>query len=131
MRRLLLLAVLISFVPQRALAADESKPNVIFILADDLGYGDLGCYGQTKIKTPNIDRLAAEGMRFTQHYAGSPVCGPSRTCLLGGSHTGHNFVRGNPGQATEKLSTGDTPLPANFVTFAKLFQQNGYRTAVI
>ncbi|HTD86380.1 MAG TPA: sulfatase-like hydrolase/transferase, partial [Candidatus Binatia bacterium] len=72
-----------------------SKPNIIFILADDLGYGDLGCYGQTKIKTPNIDRLAGEGMRFTQCYAGSTVCAPSRSALMTGQHTGHTRVRGN------------------------------------
>src|SRR5512143_4285384 len=65
------------------------KPNIIFILADDLGYGDLGCYGQKQIQTPNLDRLAAEGMRFTQFYAGSTVCAPSRCCLMTGLHTGH------------------------------------------
>ena len=81
-----------------ATAAAESKParpNIIFILADDLGYGDLGCYGQKKIKTPNLDRLAAEGMRFTQCYAGSTVCAPSRCALMTGLHTGHARVRGN------------------------------------
>src|SRR5438105_2011014 len=71
------------------------RPNIIFILADDLGYGDLGCYGQTQIKTPNIDKLAAEGMRFTQFYAGSTVCAPSRCALMTGLHTGHAYVRGN------------------------------------
>src|SRR3954467_2222514 len=87
-----------------AQAADARKPNVIFILADDLGYGDLGSYGQKKIKTPNLDRMAAQGMRFTQFYAGSPVCGPSRSCLLTGLHTGHTQIRGNPGQSTIKES---------------------------
>src|SRR5262245_11568445 len=72
-----------------------SKPNVLFILADDLGYGDLGCYGQKKIKTPNLDRLAAEGTRFTQAYAGTAVCAPSRSSLMTGKHTGHTTVRGN------------------------------------
>src|SRR6266850_1558730 len=76
------------------------KPNIIFIMADDLGYGDLGCYGQAKIKTPNIDRLAAEGMRFTQCYAGSTVCAPSRSALMTGQHTGHTHIRGD----------GDLPL---------------------
>src|SRR5439155_12488058 len=71
------------------------RPNILFILADDLGYGDLGCYGQERIKTPNIDRLAAEGVRFTQAYAGSTVCAPSRCCLMTGKHTGHATVRGN------------------------------------
>ncbi|MGB3777310.1 MAG: sulfatase-like hydrolase/transferase [Tunicatimonas sp.] len=70
-------------------------PNIIYILADDLGYGDLSCYGQTKFATLNIDRLAAEGMRFTQHYAGSTVCAPSRSALMTGLHTGHTPVRGN------------------------------------
>ena len=65
------------------------RPNIIFILADDLGYGDLGCYGQTRIKTPNLDRLAAEGIRFTSCYAGSTVCAPSRAALMLGQHTGH------------------------------------------
>src|SRR5262249_29873908 len=70
------------------------KPNIIFILADDLGYGEVGCYGQEKIKTPNLDRLAAEGMRFTQCYAGTAVCAPSRAALMTGRHTGHTRVRG-------------------------------------
>src|SRR5881296_2563436 len=74
---------------------EKLKPNIIFILADDLGYGDLGCYGQTRIKTPNIDRLAAEGIRFTDFYAGSTVCAPSRCALMAGLHTGHAWVRGN------------------------------------
>src|SRR6266568_3312450 len=69
--------------------APGRSPNIVFILADDLGYGYLGCYGQQKIRTPNIDRLAAEGMRFTQCYAGSTVCAPSRACLMTGLHTGH------------------------------------------
>ena len=72
-----------------------SRPNIIFIMADDLGYGDLGCYGQDKIKSPNIDRLAADGLRFTQTYAGCTVCAPSRSVLMTGQHTGHTRVRGN------------------------------------
>src|SRR5512137_1573800 len=71
------------------------KPNIVFVLADDLGYGDLGCYGQKLIKTPNLDRMAAEGMRFTQFYAGSTVCAPSRSVLMTGQHMGHTRVRGN------------------------------------
>ena len=67
----------------------EAPPNIVYILADDLGYGELGAYGQTKIKTPHLDRMAAEGLRFTQHYSGSPVCAPSRCTLLTGKHTGH------------------------------------------
>lgn len=94
-------------------------PNIIFILADDLGYGDLGCYGQTKIQTPNIDRLAAEGMRFTQCYAGSTVCAPSRCCLMTGLHTGHGWIRGN----------AQVPLRPDDTTVAEVLKRAGYRTA--
>jgi len=76
-------------------STESSKPNIIFILADDLGYGDLGCYGQEKIKIPNLDKLASQGITFTQHYAGSTVCAPSRASLMTGYHTGHTVVRGN------------------------------------
>jgi len=97
------------------------RPNIIFILADDLGYGDLGCFGQKNIKTPNIDRLAAEGMRFTDHYAGSTVCAPSRCCLMTGLHTGHALVRGN----------ANVPLRPSDVTVAELLKQAGYTTGII
>jgi arylsulfatase A-like enzyme len=97
------------------------KPNIVFILADDLGYGDLGCYGQTKIKTPNIDRLAAEGMRFTQCYAGSTVCAPSRSALMTGQHTGHTRVRGNDAY----------PLKPEDITVAEVLQKTGYKTGAI
>src|SRR5262249_38869597 len=73
----------------------NSQPNILFILADDLGYGDLGCYGQTRIQTPNLDHLAGAGMRFTSFYAGSTVCAPSRAALMTGQHSGHNVIRGN------------------------------------
>ena len=99
-------------------------PNVIFILADDLGYGDLGCFGQKKIHTPNIDQMAAEGIRFTQHYAGSPVCAPSRCVLMTGKHPGHAFIRDNLSVPPE----GQYPIPADTVTIAKLFKQRGYAT---
>jgi arylsulfatase A-like enzyme len=129
---LLLASALVAPPPAFAQAAGAARPNVIFILSDDLGYGDLGCYGQQKIKTPNIDRLAREGVRFTQAYAGSPVCGPSRCTLLTGLHTGHSFVRGNPGQSRGfEDRVGDPPLPADTFTFAKLYKDAGYRTAVI
>ena len=83
-------------LPHRAIAADPARPpNILFILADDLGYGDLGCYGQKRIQTPNLDRLASEGMRFTQFYAGDTVCALSRCCLMTGFHTGHAVIRGN------------------------------------
>src|SRR5437762_9334082 len=98
------------------------KPNIIFILADDLGYGDLGCYGQAKIKTPNIDKLATDGIRFTDFYAGSTVCAPSRCALMTGLHTGHNRIRGNGARLA---------LTAEDVTVAELLKQGGYHTALI
>ena len=85
----------------------QQKPNIIYILADDLGYGDLGCYGQKIIHTPHIDRMASEGMRFSQHYAGCTVSAPSRCSLLTGLHTGHSYIRGNK----EILPEGQEPLP--------------------
>jgi len=97
-------------------------PNIIFILADDLGYGDLGCYGQTRIKTPNIDKLAAEGIRFTDFYAGSTVCAPSRNCLMTGQDTGHATIRGNKDGSS---------LSATDFTIAQLLKQSGYRTGLV
>lgn len=99
-----------------------ARPNIVFILADDLGYGDLGCYGQQRIRTPNLDRLAAEGMRFTQAYAGSTVCAPSRCCLMTGKHTGHATIRGNKIPELG-LAKGET-------TVASLLRSAGYRTAL-
>jgi arylsulfatase len=92
-----------------ACAAD--KPNVILILADDLGYAELGCYGQKKIRTPCLDRMAAQGLRFTQNYAGSPVCAPSRCCLMTGKHGGHAWVRDNRDARPKKEGEfpGQTP----------------------
>lgn len=107
-------------------------PNVILIMADDLGHGDLGSYGQERIQTPSLDRLAAEGRQFSQFYAGAPVCGPSRATLMTGLHTGHVSVRGNPRQAVGwDIANGDPPLPDDTVTFAKLFKQADYDTAII
>ena len=103
------------------------RPNIIFVMADDLGYGDLGCYGQERIQTPNLDRMAAEGMRFTQHYAGSTVCAPSRCSLMTGLHTGHTYVRGN----REIRPMGQLPLPEGTQTMPKLLKEAGYRTALI
>ncbi len=103
------------------------RPNVVFILADDLGYGDLGCYGQEKIRTPSLDRMAAEGMRFTQHYSGAPVCAPSRCVLMTGLHTGHAYIRDN----SEVKPEGQQPIPAETVTIAKLLKERGYATAAI
>ncbi len=78
----------------------DDRPNIIFIMADDLGYGHLGCYGQKKIRTPNVDRLASEGMKFTDFYAGYTVCAPSRSVLLTGTHHGHTPVRSNSGSSS-------------------------------
>lgn len=107
-------------------------PNIIFIMADDLGIGDLGCYGQQIIKTPNIDKLAGDGMRFTQHYSGSTVSAPSRCCLLTGKHTGHAFIRSNKDSLcltdNEKY---DYPLKADEVTIAELLKTSHYATACI
>lgn len=111
----------------RAARSAPLKPNIIFILADDLGYGDVGCFGQRKIKTPNLDRMAAEGMRFTQFYSGSPVCAPSRCVLMTGRHTGHGRVRGNAGPQNplaQSLRPGD-------VTVARMLKTAGYTTALI
>ncbi len=105
-------------------AQAQTKPNIIYILADDLGYGDLSCYGQKKFKTPNIDRLAQEGMRFTNHYSGSPVCAPSRSALMTGLHTGHTPVRGNK----EVRPEGQWPLPATSFTLTEMVKSAGYVT---
>ena len=102
----------------------SNRPNVIYILADDLGYGDLSCYGQEKFKTPHIDALAKQGMKFTQHYSGSTVCAPSRCSLLTGLHTGHCPVRGN----AEVQPEGQDPMPADTYTVARFMQESGYRT---
>ena len=122
---LALTAVLASFViSASSFAAEPKRPNIVFILADDLGYGDPGCYGQTKIHTPNIDRMAAEGMRFTRHYAGNAVCAPSRCVLLTGKHPGHAYVRDNRSVGPE----GQEPLPAETVTLPRLLKAGGYVT---
>lgn len=109
-------------------AGSRRPPNIVFIMADDLGWKELGCYGQEKIKTPNIDRMAAEGMRFTQYYAGSPVCAPSRCNLLTGKHGGHAYVRNNHAMGPRDAFAGQLPLPAEEVTFAEVLQRRGYVT---
>jgi arylsulfatase A-like enzyme len=108
-------------------AAKTGKPNIVLVLADDAGYGDFGCYGQQKIRTPEIDALAGEGMLFTDHYAAAPVCAPSRCGLLTGLHTGHASIRGNE----EIIPEGQRPLPADDVTMAEVLKKAGYTTAVI
>jgi arylsulfatase A-like enzyme len=117
--RFFILAALAAFCFNVAVA--QNKPNIIFIQADDLGYGDLSVYGQKKFTTPNIDRLAAEGMRFTQYYAGSTVCAPSRSALMTGQHSGHTRIRGN----------ARYPLLPEDVTVAEVLKSAGYATAVI
>lgn len=104
--------------------SEERKPNIIYILADDLGYGDLSITGQTKFSTPNIDKLSKNGMFFTQHYSGSTVCAPSRSSLMTGMHTGHTFIRGNE----EIEPEGQYPLDSSMVTVAELLQSKGYVT---
>ncbi len=106
------------------ISKSEPLPNIVYILADDLGYGDLSCYGQQNFSTPNIDRIAAQGMLFTQHYAGCTVCAPSRSSLMTGLHTGHTPIRGNKGWKPE----GNWPLPANTFTLGKMLQSKGYTT---
>lgn len=122
-------------MPATVLAADKvdnksSKlPNVIYILADDLGIGDLGCYGQKIIATPAIDQLAANGMRFTQHYSGSTVSAPSRCSLLTGKNTGNSFIRGNKGYKHTDGNYYDLPLASSELTVAEVFKQKNYQTA--
>lgn len=130
-------ALALSLTLAAGTAAPKRKPNVVFILADDLGYGELGCYGQTKIKTPNLDRLAAEGVRFTQAYSGSPVCAPSRCSLLTGLHTGHSYIRDNDEYAQGRdvwndwTLEGQRPLLKGTETLGTLMTRAGYATACI
>jgi arylsulfatase len=120
-----------------ACRAPQRPPNIVFILADDLGYGELGSYGQERIRTPHLDRLAREGMRFTQHYSGSPVCAPSRSVLLTGLHTGHAYIRDNDemperGDVWHDLSLeGQRPMPESSYTIGKMLQAAGYTTGAI
>ncbi|MCZ2343116.1 MAG: arylsulfatase [Bacteroidales bacterium] len=109
------------------LAAEPgTKPNIIFLLADDLGLGDVGCFGQTKIRTPNIDQLAHEGLRLTTHYSGNAVCAPSRCVLMTGYHPGHTFIRSN--RQYRPQGEGQYPIPAETVTLPKLLKKAGYVT---
>jgi arylsulfatase A len=123
-----LIIVLISachFFSSDVLAQTKSRPNIVLIVADDLGYGDVGCYGQQKMHTPQIDALAKEGLRFTQFYSGTSVCAPSRASLMTGLHTGHTPIRGNRGFKPE----GQFPLPEGTITLPALLKQQGYTTA--
>jgi len=121
---------------------EEEKPNIILILADDLGYGELGCFGQNIIETPNIDKLAEEGMKFTQFYTGAPVCAPARCVLLTGQHSGHAYIRGNDEWAdrgnvwnyramlADSTLEGQRPMPLNTPTIATILKSNGYTTGM-
>lgn len=113
--------------------AAPRKPNLIFIMADDLGWGDLGCYGQTLIQTPHLDRMAAEGVRFTDFYAASTVCGPTRCSLMTGLHTGHGLIRDNKevGGWGPDEPEGQWPLPAGCTTLASLLRTRGYATGMV
>lgn len=130
LRRNLLLLFLIT----ASQAFAQKRPNVIFIFADDLGYGEIGAYGQQKIKTPHLDKLAAEGIRFTQFYTGTPVCAPARCNLMTGKNAGHAYIRGNiglPGYKENVVENGSFPIPENTPTIATLFKQKGYATGAI
>ena len=120
-------------------AQESQKPNIIYIMCDDLGYADIGCYGQQYISTPNLDRMAAEGMRFTQAYAGSPVSAPSRACFMTGQHTGHTKVRGNKeyrigsiyyGNNQDPTQTGQEPYDPNHIILPEIMKDNGYTTGM-
>ncbi|MEL6654657.1 MAG: sulfatase-like hydrolase/transferase [Bacteroidota bacterium] len=104
-----------------------TKTNIIYIMADDLGYGDLGVYGQDKFATPNLDQMAQEGLLFRRHYAGSTVCAPSRSVLMTGEHTGHTFIRGN----REVKPEGQWPLSDSVRTVAEILKEAGYYTGAI
>ena len=126
-KKFLVLASLTIFISLENLYAQKAKtrrPNIVFILADDLGYGDVGFNGQKLIRTPNIDRLAAEGVKFPQFYAGTSVCAPSRSSLLSGKHTGHTYIRGNKGVDPE----GQEPIADSVVTVAEVLKKAGYVT---
>lgn len=141
---LILLVLFVSVSCQKGKERNTvKKTNVIYILADDLGYGDLGSFGQEKIETPNLDELARNGVKFTQHYSGAPVCAPARAVLLTGQHLGHSQVRGNDEWAErgnvwnyeesikdQKLE-GQRPLKEGTITLGSLFQSEGYKTGVI
>ncbi len=134
--------VAISASPPQFAHADDNRdaPNIVLILADDLGYAELGCYGQERIKTPNIDALARNGVRFTQFYSGAPVCAPARCQLMTGKHSGHAYIRDNaeykdPDNLGAQLGwgkfTGQHPIPDEATTLAELLQAHGYATGAV
>jgi arylsulfatase A-like enzyme len=137
------LLIILSCQSQQTVEKEHTKPNIIFVLADDLGYGDLGCYGQQKIETPNIDALATNGIRFTQHYTSSPVCAPARCMLLTGLHSGHAQIRGNDewadrgdvwdfeAMAKNPNLEGQRPLKEGTQTIGTQLKQAGYKTGIV
>ena len=143
MKNVFSLFFLVLFINSCQEIETDNRPNIIFILADDLGYNELGCYGQTKIETPNIDALAENGIKFNQHYSGSPVCAPSRCIFLTGQHSGNAYVRGNDEWNSrgdvwdfEKVVNdpnleGQYPMPSDSVTIAELLKEKGYSTGMV
>ena len=143
MKNVFFLFFLVLFINSCQEIETDNRPNIIFILADDLGYNELGCYGQTKIETPNIDALAENGIKFNQHYSGSPVCAPSRCIFLTGQHSGNAYVRGNDEWNSrgdvwdfEKVVNdpnleGQYPMPSDSVTIAELLKEKGYSTGMV
>ncbi|MDT0538871.1 arylsulfatase [Croceitalea sp. P059] len=141
---LFLLTLMLGCAPkEKEITQQNPKPNIIYILADDLGYGELGAYGQQKIETPHIDALAKNGMLFTQHYSSAPVCAPARYMLLTGKHSGHAYIRGNDewnergdvwdyrAMAHDSTLEGQRPIPSNTVLLPQRLQEKGYRTGMI
>ena len=128
----LLLAAWSALSGTAVVAADaaQARPNIIYVMADDMGWGDAGCYGQKHIQTPNIDRLAREGTRFTDVYSGGSVCAPSRSVLMTGQHLGHTRVRGNSGMVGGVGPQRRVPLEPKDVTVAMLLKQAGYVTGI-
>ena len=133
---LVLLSLIVICGKSNAQSKQHEKPNIVFILTDDLGYGDLGCYGQRLIQTPNLDKLAQTGMRFTNVYSGAPVCAPSRSTLMTGQHTGHTRIRENAGFTggdPDELEGGNIhriPLHDNDITIAEVLKNAGYITGI-
>ena len=128
---ILLITLFISFISCNNKNCTYEKPNIILFMADDLGYNELGCYGQEIIKTPGINRIASEGMKFTQFYSGSPVCAPSRCVLLTGFHTGHSFTRNNFEVKGGDGFLGQKPLADSIQTIAEILKMDGYATGAI
>lgn len=127
---------IVAFLLRISTPLAAAPPNIILIMADDLGYGELGCYGQEWIQTPNIDRIAADGIRFTQFYSGAPVCAPARCMLMTGKHSGHSYIRGNgnpkdrqgKGSPNDGYFPGQHPIPDSEVTIAEILKAKGYKT---